>query len=192
MGRWLARLVVLSGLWSSSAWAQQREEPLASAANREAPTPADKYFGVGASLGFYQPNGLLVRAGLPAAALELAGGFTPIALSYGSDRDPKLKFLAPLEGTTVLIVQVLKMRHELRGALRLGYRYNAALSHGATLGGQISKRISPHWDLEGLWGVSYYPKARSELRGRDVPADASFNFPPELNWGLNVQLVFLP
>jgi hypothetical protein len=113
-------------------------------------------------------------------------------LNYGSDRDPKLKLLAPFELTPQLLLGDIELGNKIHGAFRVGYRYNLALSHGFTFGGQLSKRWG-HLQLEGLWGVSVFPNAADELRDGDaVPENTSFNFPPSVTWGLSVGLMYYP
>ena len=161
----------------------------------EAPKPQAEgqgNFALGAQVGFYNPNGLAVRAGFRPLSLEVAAGWAPTLLSYGSDRDPKLKLLAPFELTPQLLLGDIKLGNEIHGAFRAGYRYNLTLGHGFTFGGQLSKRWG-HLQLEGLWGVSVYPNAVDELRDEDaVPENTSFNFPPSVTWGLSVGLMYYP
>jgi hypothetical protein len=149
-------------------------------------------FGFGAELGFYNPSGIALRAGARDLSLDVAAGFVPVLLSYGSAPNPKLKLLVPLEVSPQLLIHAITFRDDIRGGLRLGYRYNAALGHGATLGAQIGKRVTRKLLLEGVWGVSYYPNAADRLRGNQVPRDTSFNFPPQLGYGLTVSLLFYP
>jgi hypothetical protein len=149
-------------------------------------------FALGAQVGFYNPNGLALRGGFRPISLEAAAGWVPTLLSYGSDQDPKLKLLAPFEVTPQLLLGDIKLGNEIHGAFRIGYRYNLALAHGFTFGGQLSKRWG-HLQLEGLWGVSVFPNAADELRDEDaVPENTSFNFPPSVTWGLSVGLMYYP
>lgn len=148
-------------------------------------------FGLGAELGFYNPNGFALRGGARAASLEVAFGFTPSLLSYGSAREPKLKFLAPLEVAPQLVFDIIEIKRELRGGLRVGYRYNWALGHGGSVGGQIGKRFGDFL-VEGVGGITVYPNAAGRLRGDEVPANAGLNFPPALNWGVGVSIFFYP
>lgn len=149
-------------------------------------------FALGAQVGFYNPNGLAVRAGFRPLLLEAAAGWMPTLLSYGGDRDPTLKLIAPFEITPQLLLGDVKFGSEVHGAIRIGYRYNLALGHGVTLGGQLSKRWG-HLQLEGLWGVSIFPDAVAQLREEGiVPENPSYNFPPSLNWGLTVGLMYYP
>jgi hypothetical protein len=90
-----------------------------------------------------------------------------------------------------LVINAVTFPREIRGALRLGYRYNAALGHAGTLGGQLGKRWG-HFLLEGLWGISIFPNAEDKLRGKEVPANASFDLPPALGWGLSVNFMYFP
>jgi hypothetical protein len=157
------------------------------------PEPSEQAnFGFGAQIGFYNPNGLTVRAGSQLISLEVSAGFAPVLLSYGDRRDPELKLLFPFEVTPQLVLQVGEFRNGITGAVLLGYRYNVALGHGATLGGQIEKRISRKLVAEGMWGLSYYPGASDRLRGDQVPTRTSFNFPPEIGGGITVGLLFYP
>lgn len=150
------------------------------------------HFGFGAQLGFYNPNGLAVRGGWQSLSLEAAAGFTPTVLSYGGNSNPKLKLIAPFEVTPQLLLGDIKLGASIHGAFRVGYRYNWALGHGGTVGGQISKRYG-HLQLEGLWGITIYPDAPEQLRSADtVPDRTSFNFPPALTWGLTVGLLYYP
>lgn len=147
---------------------------------------------LGAQVGFYNPNGLAVRAGFRPISLEVAAGWVPTLLSYGSDRNPNLKLIAGFELTPQLLLGNIKFENKIHGAFRVGYRYNLMLGHGATLGGQLSKRWG-HLQLEGLWGVSVFPGAADKLRAdHTVRAGTSFNFPPALNWGLTVGLMYYP
>jgi len=148
-------------------------------------------FGLGATLGFFNPSGLVLRGGARAAALEVTAGFMPALLSYGSSRAPQLKFIAPFELTPQLVFEVAELKREIRAGLRLGYRYNWALGHGGSVGGQLGKRFG-HVVLEGVFGVAVYPGAADRLRGDEVPQGSSFNFPPSLNWGFNVNVLYYP
>lgn len=163
--------------------------------SREASTPESSEqanFGFGAQIGFYNPNGLSVRAGAPAISLEVSAGFVPVLLSYGDSQHPDLKFLFPFEVSPQLVIHAVTFRNGITGAALLGYRYNVVLGHGATLGGQIEKRISRKLVAEGMLGFSYYPDAADRLRGDQVPVDTSFNFPPQLSEGITVGLLFYP
>jgi hypothetical protein len=149
-------------------------------------------FALGAQVGFYNPNGLVLRAGFRPISLEAAAGWVPTLLSYGGDRDPTLKLIAPFEITPQLLVGDVEFGNEVHGAVRIGYRYNLTLGHGVTIGGQLSKRWG-HVQLEGLWGVSIFPDAIARLREEGaVPENPSYNFPPSLNWGLTVGLMYYP
>ena len=149
-------------------------------------------FALGAQVGFYNPNGLALRAGFRPISVEAAAGWTPTLLSYGGDDNPKLKLIAPLELTPQLLLGDIKLGNKIHGAFRLGYRYNLMLGHGFTFGGQLSKRWG-HVQLEGLWGVSVFPDAVFKLQEEDaVPANPRFNFPPSVNWGLTVGLMYYP
>ncbi len=160
---------------------------------REKPSAAvgQENFGFGASIGFYNPNGLVLRLGARPVALDVTGGFAPALLSYGTNANPKLKLIAPLEVTPQLLIHVVTFSREIRGGLRLGYRYNWALGHGGTLGGQVGNRWG-HFLLEGLWGITIYPNAADKLRGDEVPAGTSFNFPPQFSYGLSVNFMYFP
>jgi hypothetical protein len=161
----------------------------------DAPKPqaeVQRNFALGAQAGFYNPNGLALRAGFRPISLEAAAGWVPTLLSYGGDRDPTLKLIAPFELTPQLVLGDVKFGNDVHGALRIGYRYNLTLGHGVTLGGQLSKRWG-HLQLEGLWGVSIFPDAVAQLRKEGtVPEDPSYNFPPSVNWGLTVGLMYYP
>jgi len=149
-------------------------------------------FGFGAQIGFYNPNGLSVRAGSRTISLEVSAGFVPVLLSYGDSRSPDLKLLFPFEVTPQLVIHATTFRHGITAAALLGYRYNMALGHGATLGGQIEKRIAPKLVVEGMLGFSYYPDAANRLRGDQVPEGTTFNFPPQLGEGITVGLLIYP
>lgn len=148
-------------------------------------------FGLGATLGIFNPSGLVLRGGARAAALEVTAGFMPTLLSYGSSRAPDLKFIAPFELTPQLLFEVAELKREVRAGLRLGYRYNWALGQGGSVGGQLGKRFG-HVLLEGIFGLTVYPRAAERLRGDEVPPGSSFNFPPWLNWGFNVSVLYYP
>ncbi len=171
--------------WASEARAQEKPAPAPAALGQE-------HFAFGPTLGFGNPNGLQVRAGDKALALDVTAGFAPILFNYGDSRDPSYKLLVPFEVSPQIVIHALTFRNEIRGAVRLGYRYNVTLGHGATLGAQIHKRMSRHVALEGAWTLSYYPNAAERLRGDAVPDGASFNFPPQLNAGLSVSLLYYP
>lgn len=148
-------------------------------------------FGFGATVGFFNPNGAELRVGARAIALDVTGGYVPFLLSYGGNLDPKLKLIAPLEVSPQLLIHVLTLGHDVEGQLRLGYRYDVALGHGGTLGGQAGKRWG-HVLLEATWGLSLYPNATEKLRGHEVPAGTTFNFPPVLGGGVSVDLMYFP
>ena len=149
-------------------------------------------FAFGAQVGFFNPNGLAVRAGFRPISLEVAGGFAPTLLSYGGQSDPDLKLIAPFEITPQLLLGDLKLGNKIHGAFRLGYRYNLKLGHGVTFGGQLSKRWG-HLQLEGLWGMSVFPGAVDKLsEEHTVPGNTSYNFPPSITWGLTVGLLYYP
>jgi len=168
------------------AGAQEREDEHTRSAAR-----GQENFGIGAQLGFFDPSGVAVRLGARAVSLHVPAGVLPVLLNYGSAREPDYKFLAPLEIAPQVLVELVEFKNEVRGGLRLGYRYNAALGSGGSFGGQLGKRFG-HVLLEGAWGISIYPKAAENLRGDQVPEGASFNFPPALNWGLNVAVFYYP
>lgn len=172
--------------------AAQAERDAGAKAPLEPPTEGQQNFALGAQVGFYNPNGLALRAGFRPISLEVAAGWVPTLLNYGSDRDPKLKLIAPFELTPQLLLGDIKFGNKIHGAFRVGYRYNLALGHGFSFGGQLSKRWG-HLQLEGLWGMSVFPNAADELRDEDaVPQNTSFNFPPSVTWGLSVGLMYYP
>ncbi len=148
--------------------------------------------GFGAQVGFFNPNGVTLRAGSGPVALEGSAGFSLSLLSYGGNRSPDLKLIAPFEVSPQVLLGDIQLHRAIHGSFRLGYRYNVALGHGGTVGAQIARRWT-HWQLEGLWGVTIYPDAADRLRedGR-VPAETSFNFPPAINWGLTVGILYYP
>lgn len=150
------------------------------------------YFGFGAQVGFYNPNGFSARVGVPAISLEATVGFVPVLLDYGDSQHPELKFLMPFEVSPQLVIHAVTFRNDIRGNLLLGYRYNAALGHAPTIGGQIEKRVSRHWLIEGMWGISYYPDAADRLRGNQVAKDTDFQFPPQLGAGISIGALFYP
>jgi hypothetical protein len=191
VARWLG-LVIGLGASSLAPFALAAESNAEPEILLKPKAEAQHHFGFGAQLGFYNPNGLAVRGGWRPFSLELAAGVTPSLLSYGSNQNPRLELIAPLEVTPQLLVGDIKLGSSIHGAFRAGYRYNWVLGHGATFGGQISKRYG-HLELEGLWGVTIYPDAAERLReGGTVPEGTSFNFPPALNWGLTVSLLYYP
>jgi hypothetical protein len=86
----------------------------------------------------------------------------------------------------------IPFENRIRGAFRLGYRYDLALGHGGTIGAQLSKRWG-HLQLEGLWGISLFPRAQKKLRADAVvPNDPDFNSSPDWTWGLTVGLMYYP
>lgn len=195
-GRLVVVVVVLGfSLWASRSAAQM--QPTAAPVPSHEPSAeksetGQESFGFGAQIGFYNPTGVSLRVGDRARSLDLSAGFAPTLVSYGDSQNPRLKFIAPFEVSPQLLIDAITFRGDIRGGIRLGYRYNTAFGHGATLGGQLGKRIRRKLLLEGVWGLSYYPRAAHELRGDQVPREASFNFPPELAFGLTVGLLFFP
>ncbi|MET0791733.1 MAG: hypothetical protein ABW061_09455 [Polyangiaceae bacterium] len=177
-----------------SAPAGRKQESSAVVLPKLAPEP-QRNFGFGAQIGFYNPNGLSVRFGARAISVELTAGFAPLLVnyeSYSARQDNELKFLMPFEVTPQFVIHAVTFKHEMRGNLLLGYRYNTALGHGATLGGELESSIGRKLVLQGLWGITYFPDAIDHLRGDQVPADASFHFPPWFGYGLSVGLLFYP
>lgn len=172
--------------------AAEAERDAGAELTKKPPEEGQHHFALGAQIGFFNPNGLAVRAGFRPISLEVAGGFVPTLLSYGEQSDPDLKLIAPFEVTPQLLLGDIKLGNKIHGAFRLGYRYNLMLGHGVTFGGQLSKRWG-HLQLEGLWGMSVFPGAVDKLRDEDtVPAKTSFNFPPSITWGLTVGLLYYP
>ncbi len=163
-----------------------------SASDTPSSTPQEA-FGFGAQIGFYNPNGVSVRAGARAIALQVIAGFTPKAVSYGGYRDQKYEFFMTSEVTAQAVIYATTFRNEIRGHALIGYRYNGVYGHGAMLGAQIEKRVTRKLLLEGLWGFSYYPAAADRVRGDKVPKDADFGFPPpQIDFGVSVGLLFFP
>jgi hypothetical protein len=191
MRRWLGLFMIGAGLCCTGLASAQEADGNRDGERPKSAARGQEHFGVGATLGFFNPSGVSLRGGARAASLEVTGGFMPSLLSYGSSRDPQLKFIAPFELTPQLLFEVAELKRELRAGLRLGYRYNWALGHGGSAGGQIGKRFG-HFLLEGVFGLTVYPGAADRLRGEEVPAGASFNFPPALNWGFNVSFFYDP
>jgi len=183
-----ASVIALSLLVARAAGAQAAK---AAGEAKGADAVGQENFGFGASLGFFNPNGLVLRGGMREASLEVAGGFGMTLLSYGPDASPELKLIAPLEIAPQLVFDFLEFRKGVIAGLRAGYRFNTALGSGATIGAQVGKRWR-HVRLEGLWGITVYPKAADRLRGEEVPEGTSFNFPPQIAWGLSVQLLYYP
>jgi hypothetical protein len=157
---------------------------------------AQDYFGFGAQIGDYNPSGLTVRVGGSAISLQVTAGFLPVLFVHyqdGDTRDGKLKFLLPFEVTPQLVIHAATFRNAIRGNVLLGYRYNSVLGHAATLGGQIEKRVSRKWLLEGMFGVSYYPRAEDRLLGDKVPKNDTFAFPtPQVSSGITIGALFYP
>jgi len=179
-------------------------EETAKAPAPEQEPPGQRYFGFGPSIGFWKPNGLFVRAGIPAVELEAGGGYmlnyasyttTTTSGGYGVyvvQEQPQLKVFFALQGDVDLLVHLVTFKDRIRGGLRAGPRYNEALGYGVGLGGQLSKRMSAHWLLEGNWGVTVFPDAAHNLRRHEVPSSADFRWPPAINWGLNVAVLLYP
>lgn len=156
---------------------------------------SQSYFGFGVQAGFYDPNGLTVRVGVPAIALQVSAGFAPLLLSYqsySSGERNALKFLMPFEVSPQLVLHAINLRHEMRGNLLLGYRHNRVLGNGFTFGGELESRVTRKLVLLGSWGISIYSEAENRLRGDQVPADTDFKFPPWFGYGFSVCLLFYP
>jgi hypothetical protein len=199
--KWLGVAVAIGvGISGSRAARAQPPTPESdNAAKTASATPAEatpdapqENFGFGAQIGSANPSGVIVRVGARAISLDVTAGFVPVLLDYGNAQSPSLKLLAPFEVTPQVLIDVVNFKNDIRGGLRFGYRYNTALGYGLTVGGQIGKRVSKKLLLEGLWGISYYPRAADNLRGDQVPAGTSFNFPPQLGYGLSVGLLYYP
>src|SRR5687767_7784515 len=83
---------------------------LSAPARAEGPAPktaavGQENFGMGAGIGFFNPNGLVLRGGARVASLELSGGFAPALLSYENEPNkPRLLLIAPLEGSSQLVI----------------------------------------------------------------------------------------
>jgi hypothetical protein len=184
--------IAVSLLAALPALAAEAERDADAKAPLEPQAEGQQNLALGAQVGFYNPNGLALRAGFRPISLEAAAGWAPTLLSYGGDRHSKLKLIAPLELTPQLLLGDIQLGNKIHGAFRVGYRYNLTLGHGFTLGGQLSKRWG-HLQLEGLWGLSVFPNAVDELREENVlPENTSFNFPPSVTWGLTVGLMYYP
>lgn len=191
MQRWVGLAVVGAGLCLSGIAGAAEPDRSAERDRLATATGGQENFGMGATLGFFNPSGLALRGGVREASLEVTAGFMPSLLSYGSSRDPQLKLIAPFEITPQLLFELLQFKHGGRAGLRMGYRYNWVLGHGGSLGGHIGKRIG-RLLIEGVWGLTAYPGAADRLLGDRVPEGSKFNFPPWLNWGLNVSLFYYP
>ncbi len=140
------------------------QEARADGETKRADVVGQENFGFGPSLGFFNPNGLVLRGGVRQASLEVSGGAGITLLSYGSSENPKLKLIGPFEIAPQLVFDFLEFRKGVVAGMRAGYRYNTALGNGGTLGAQVGKRWG-HVRFEGLWGITVYPQAADRLRG---------------------------
>jgi hypothetical protein len=104
MVRVLVGAVVLLLSLTGVAVAQEAKPKKTSAAEGQ------ENFGFGAGIGFVSPSGLVLRAGARVVSVEGAAGFMPALLSYGSQQNPQLKLIAPLEATGQVVFEVLESR----------------------------------------------------------------------------------
>ena len=146
--------------------------------------------------GLSSPLGLALRVGAPELSLETVAGFTPLYLVFyphGDTTQEVVKLLMPLEVTPQLVIHAVTFKDGIRGAARLGYRYNDLLGHGVALGGQIEKRVTRKLLVEALFGVNYYPKGSDRVRDKYGFGDGNYGFPPpSFSYGFSVGALLYP
>lgn len=151
--------------------------------------------GVTAQIGYYQSNGLGLRLGPEAFAIELSGGYRPLVLMIPTHGDEVMKWdlVHSAQGEAEMIVRLMRMGRTGHLALKAGYRYNSVYQHGFGVGGYAERRLTQHSALRALYGFSIFPRAEHELRERNhLAPEEELLLPYGMELSLSAGVVLYP
>lgn len=155
---------------------------------------SQRRFGFGPTVGFLSGNGLTMGGGGDVLAGWFTGGFMPLVVFGQATRDKTVRFnyYNSLQINEDLAFHLFR-RTRLEGSLRVGYKYNTVLGHGGGAGLGVLYDLGARVGLQIAVGVALFPSAKDRLvRDHGYPTDRDPSFPPALQGGGNIGLVFFP
>jgi hypothetical protein len=182
-------VALLIGALGSSAWAGAPPED-------DVPfVVSQRRFGFGPTLGFLSGSGLTMGGGGDVVRGWFTGGFMPILLfghTRGSNQDLHFNYYSSLQINEDLAFHLFR-RPRVEGSLLVGYKYNTVLGHGGGAGLGIVYDLGARVGLQINLGVAVFPSAKDRLiRDHGYPIDRDASFPPAIQGGGNIGLVFFP
>lgn len=156
---------------------------------------SQRHLGFGPSVGFLSGNGLTVGGGGDIVRGWFTGGFVPI-LVFANARTPdkaiRLNYYSSWQINEDLAFHLLR-RPRLEASLLVGYKYNSVLGHGGEVGMSFLYDLGPRVGLLINAALAVFPAAQARLdRDHAYPTDRSPAFPPAIQSGANVGLLFFP
>jgi hypothetical protein len=174
--------------------------PLAQAQTAPEGAPAaiavsQRRFGFGPTAGFLSGNGVVMGGGGDVVRGWFTGGYMPIVV-FGNARTPdkavRLNYYNSLQINEDLAFHLFR-RPRLEGALLVGYKYNTVLGHGGGAGVGVLYDLDARVGLQIAVGLAVFPSAKDRLvRDHGYPTDRDPSFPPAIQGGGNIGLVFFP
>jgi len=160
------------------------------------PVPvSQRRFGFGPTVGFMSGSGVTLGGGGDLVRGWFTGGFMPIVVFANArtpDRAVRLNYYSSLQINEDLAFHLFQ-RPRVEGSLVVGYKYNTVFGHGGGAGLGILYDLNARVGLQIVLGVALFPSAKERLvRQHGYPADRDPSFPPALQGGGNIGLVFFP
>ena len=156
---------------------------------------AQRRFGFGPTLGFLSGNGLTMGGGGDVVRGWFTGGFMPIVVFANArtpDKAPRFNYYNSLQINEDLAFHLFR-RPRLEGALVVGYKFNTVLGHGGGAGLGVLYDLGARVGLQITVGLAVFPSAKDRLvRDHAYPTDRDPAFPPAIQGGGNIGLVFFP
>jgi hypothetical protein len=184
----LLALLIVSGAASSARADGPAEDATPAAVSQ-------RRFGFGPTVGFLSGSGVTVGGGGALVRGWFTGGFMPIVVFANTrtpDRAARINYYNSLQINEDLAFHLFQ-RPRVEGSLVLGYKYNTVFGHGGGAGLGVLYDLSAHVGLQIVVGVALFPSAKDRLvRDHGYPTDRDPSFPPAVQGGGNIGLVFFP
>lgn len=156
---------------------------------------SQRRFGFGPTVGFWSGTGLTMGGGGDIVRGWFTGGFVPVfvfANARTPDRAPRFNYYSSLQINEDLAFHLFR-RPRLEGSLVIGYKYNTVLGHGGGLGASVLYDLGARVGLLIGAGFGVFPWAKDRLvDDHAYPNDRDTAFPPAIQGGGNIGLVFFP
>ena len=171
-----------------------------SAGVRADPTPvatqdAQRFFGVGATIGVWSGLGGIVGGGGDRVKGWLSGGYAPVLVfANAKTADKAIRFNAynAYQVNGDVDITVMKRDRTELGVL-LGYKFNSAIGHGGAVGLGVLYDLGAKVALDFSGGLAIFPSAQDRLdRNFAYPTDRSPALTPAIQCGANLGLIFYP
>lgn len=183
--RWAAPLIAVL---ASSAGVRADPLPVAS-------EDAQRFFGIGATIGVWSGIGGIVGGGGDRVKGWLSGGYAPVLVFANArtpDRAPRFNAYNAYQLNGDLEIVAMKRGRTELGVL-LGYKYNSVIGHGGGAGLGVLYDLGAKIALDFSGGLAVFPSAKDRLdRNFAYPTDRSPSLTPAIQGGANLGLIFYP